>query len=111
MYSTYVAKDIIISKDVFYYKAVLNPNISCSQLVLYQSQNRDSAQLINIDPCFLIVSTRTVQLNSNLILAWMSLAERLSLLLSTLASWLRAHKHASYNLWQMTLVRHAKFLE
>ena len=51
-YSTYVAKDLIISKDVFYYKVILNPNISCSQLVLFKSQNRDLAQLINFDTCF-----------------------------------------------------------
>ena len=43
MCNMYVAKDLIISKDVFYYKAVLNPNTSCSQLVLYKSQKRDSA--------------------------------------------------------------------
>ena len=49
----------------------------------------------------------TVQLNSNLTLAYVSLAETQPIL-STLACWMRVHKCASDNLWQTTLVRHAK---
>ena len=57
-----------------------------------------------------LVCIATVQLNSNLTLTRISLAES-RLILSLLASWLQVHERVSDNLWQTTLVRHAKLLE
>ena len=67
-----------------------------SLLWLYMQQN-----MINI---------QCIQLNSNLILIRMSHAETW-LIFKFTPELVAVHKHVSDNLWQTTLVRHAKLLE